>query len=349
MALDGGEGQGEGGEGDSVLDLTAQSKNESGQTTVRQKSSLTPFFFSTTSSASGRSRCRRFHRAVPRVCKSDGRGLRIVPYCVSWCAIFAIASIMLLRKNGPKIDGQDIKQLCERFSITLPNDYSDWLLVQNGGIPEHSLFIKGQTTKVIRFFSLFPNNENDGLDCFAAAFEEDFGKLEFFPFAMNNEFWQLFIDLRQRTFGSILELKNYPLDYGADRPTWVEVDISFHEFVKNLNEVPEPGDCVVEFAKSSDSMLDQWVASGNDILKKSRHGHSLAEEAAKNGNLKLLREWTKMELPLGVCLHLAALNENVEILKYLLSIGADVEVRDEFGRLPHEVSTKAYINDLFHV
>jgi ankyrin repeat protein len=103
----------------------------------------------------------------------------------------------------------------------------------------------------------------------------------------------------------------------------------------------------VSFTATEQATIDEFVReNGNDVTKADFRGDTLLHEAAANRNVTVVKYLVSIGADVnvrnsngGTPLHRAAWNDsNVEVLRYLVSQGADINIRNRDGRTPLDIA-----------
>lgn len=245
------------------------------------------------------------------------------------------------------IDTTAIVQLENHLSATVPSDYRQWIVDNNGEIPQNEYWYlcpPDRKLKLVKFIPLL-GREDSGVLQYLFDLKELTGEHALLPFAMDNEFRLLAISLRKRDYGSVVRLEDYPAERSDVVLSEQFLAASLATFWQLVEERIPVTDPIIDYVRKHRS-LTPLTEAGEDLLRKSMHGHTLGAEAAKHGNVSILEEWISMKLPLTNCLHLAVLNKKLECVRNLLAAGVDLQERDEYGLKPIDHCRSAEIRDL---
>jgi hypothetical protein len=99
---------------------------------------------------------------------------------------------------------------------------------------------------------------------------------------------------------------------------------SFEEFIDSLSYPLKGTDWIEEMGElGTEADLDEFLHAGGLIDSISRNALSILEEAAKNGNIRLVRAARRRGASFRDALHLAIENREIGIVEFLLLDGAD--------------------------
>mgnify|MGYP001580052342 CR=1 FL=1 len=228
---------------------------------------------------------------------------------------------MKILNKGKKITESDILLFETNNNIKLPNDFKKFLLKYNGGNPKPNKFLfqtkYGENREdIIEFYCLnkitddgdgdnvyipegtFVIGENSNSDLILIALnKENYGKIYFWEintgetFFVNESFDKFYSSLHEFIYRNKLDFEEY---------------CSNREFDKAI----------------------ELVKNGLDINTKNEYGHSLIQIATKKGSLELV----KLLIDKGANKNglLAISITNIDILKFLLNLGIDINEISEF-------------------
>jgi hypothetical protein len=116
---------------------------------------------------------------------------------------------LIIEKPNPSLCMAEINNFEKKFKIKLPNDYNNFLLENNGGVPEDGMFFPYEDDKVGSFSILiFSNLQNlkRGLLEYIEKPEADYFNIvknEVISFCMTNKNFPLYIGYGKKNKGKI--------------------------------------------------------------------------------------------------------------------------------------------------
>lgn len=244
------------------------------------------------------------------------------------------------RTPGFPAEEKDISNLETRLGYVFPPDYRAFLLRVNGGYqPNLEVFDigNGEGTMLKDLYSL----GGEGIHDLAR-------HIEF----LADDFPSGVIPVGQDGFGNDICLGISNDNYGevyfhyhdrgkADPDDEFEpayfVAHSFQEFLKSLRM--DPGkishDEIELMGKNGGrAELINFISKGNSLEKPNKYKRTVAQEAARHGNLKLLQVCREHGAALNGALRIAAMNGHLAVVAYLCEQGVDINERDNEGKTP---------------
>ncbi|MGJ8638806.1 MAG: SMI1/KNR4 family protein [Opitutaceae bacterium] len=209
-----------------------------------------------------------------------------------------------------------------KMQILLPSDYRSFLLKHDGGtLIENSVRIESEEWFELRTLYGLQGDENvlfsdleSMQDCYENSVPDDLLVIA------NDWGGNQFVMLRQ----------NPHTIYWWDHESGEKQKIAsnFSDLLSRIVPTPsEPLTNVEELAKNgkTEKDLDRYLRA-NDITP------AICQEAARSGNIELLRVICARKLPLGDALKFASMNGNFEAFDYLLSTGISINSLLSDGR-----------------
>jgi hypothetical protein len=133
--------------------------------------------------------------------------------------------------SGKKINLSDIKDFQNKFKLNLPNEYIDFLLKYNGGIPNSVYFLEDDSDVVINFFLSLGREEFN--------IEEYYIDMVIEQKNIPNDI----LPIAEDAFGNIICISCRETDYGKiyfwdheDGESLIEISKNISFLLNNLNE-----------------------------------------------------------------------------------------------------------------
>ena len=247
---------------------------------------------------------------------------------------------LTFRSPGNPLREADVLELESRLGFPLPSDYRQFLQEINGGEqPDREVFTidNGQRAFLKELYSLksgrmFELEEqiNDrhaagilpkhiipiGLDCFGN---------------------DVCLDIGIENFGEVCFHYHDRGKAEADdefEPTYL-VARNFTNFLVSLKFDPgKTSNDEIELMGQTGKRADliNFISRGNSIEKINKYSRTIAQEAARHGNLTLLQVCREHSASLRRTIHLAAMNGHSDVVDYVLGQGIDINERDKDGK-----------------
>ena len=229
---------------------------------------------------------------------------------------------LVLKESFGKLREDDIKKLEAGIKHKLPLDYISFLLKNNGGRPNKDRFQTkhGEYTSDIQFFYGITDRDIYDLNSRYNALQDRLPK-QFLAIANNSSGDKILLNLKDERI--------FFFDHNTEEITLVSD--SFLEFLSSLYKV-----------EVEESELDKAVSLQNldyfrELIKNGKKPDDIVNEfnqpmtivAALWNKLKLLKFFVENKADFRGALFSAAGNGHLQIVKYLLSVGANVNERDE--------------------
>lgn len=231
---------------------------------------------------------------------------------------------------GPVLTEAEVCAFEKEIETSLPKDYREFLLKTNGGFPglRCAYHFDGHELRIRQFLSLTPSQIDD-LRGDYSSIRHDISD-DLLPFA--NDITGDFLCLSLAS-GEVYRTDAY--SSGEGNQGLHRLADSFTEFCSQLIELPERGDLFTRIAEQGNaSDVADLVERKWSLLEKSINGHSLLEEAAKNGNVEVVVACLERGCDLGESLHLAIRNRAGEVARILVAHGASLDALDHDGKKP---------------
>ncbi len=224
---------------------------------------------------------------------------------------------------------EDVADFERRNNLVLPASYKSFIVKNNGGSPSPSLFvdrIRGFTANIALFFPINSGAIEREIADFPFCVEE--GLL---PIALDGGGDYFFLELRT---GAVYYW-NHELHpqhrFSIENLDWVAENMS--RLVSQLegDEREEPGE-IERIGESGDEKALGVFLMRHGIDDVNESSRTVAMEAARYGNLTLLKGCVKRGAGTRYLIHYAARNDRIDVIEYLLSLGVEINERDERGR-----------------
>ena len=242
---------------------------------------------------------------------------------------------MKLRHSGPPLTPTLIHDFELEIDGHLPDDYQQFLLESNGGVPEPEVgFVyRGEMHRVPAFDALM-SNANEGLRQGLALLREDFNLDGYLPFACNLNGQHFCLNFRDKIGPVCLTLYTYENQVRV-AVTMLRIAPSFSEFIDRLVPIPVVYCPIEELGRSgTPEELVHYLKDGNSLDALSKNGFTILCEAIKFRNTAMLQACMEQGASLSQAVYIAVQNGRVDILPMLVDAGADVNERDKFGDTP---------------
>ena len=212
-----------------------------------------------------------------------------------------------------------------RFGIALPDDYRQFLLTHNDGIPEPCVFADTAGPNEVRAFLGLHSGQHyrfvDTLETYHNRIPNDL-----IPIAVDYFGNLLCVGVKGKHIGIIffwhheLEGTSHALTKIAD---------SFSEFADSLYEMEDPDETVIDKILSNNDIkkLEILVNIGLDLEKQAENGLTLIEIAAKKNKIDIIKYLISKGASINNCLGIARKNvkffpEFRELVEYLESLSS---------------------------
>jgi|GEM_PF-758321 len=251
-------------------------------------------------------------------------------------------SSIQFRTPGSPIKSGDVTEFEQRFGISLPEDYRQFLLLTNGGYqptPETFKIEEEGETFLKELFSL--NGKT-------------FTSLEKQTVQMKSDLPAGVIPIGMDGLGNTICLQVSGKDRGqicfwnheqeipspGESARLLFVARSFQQFLDSLYPDPykpklDEIEWIGKLGKTRD-LLD-FLAKGNDIEATNKYGRTILKEATRYGNIELIELAIAHGAITTGAIHLAAMNRQMNAIDFLLNHGADINERNAEGKTPLSV------------
>lgn len=255
-------------------------------------------------------------------------------------------------KTGIPLNENDILGFEEVLGCSLPDDYRVFLLSVNGGEqpkPETFFIETGEGTTLKSLYSL---KEGPSL-----LLEYQIGSFEgtlsdsLLPIGLDICGNHILMNLKGADRGQIYFHYHDRGRINPDddfEPVYF-VARSFNDFLSSLKPNPRKTekDEIETLGESGNrSDLLEFLSNGNDIEKTNKYGRTLLQEAARYGNLKMLRACHEHDAKLNGAIHFAVMNRHLPVIDYLLSQGVNINELDKNGDKPLSYARKEFADEL---
>jgi hypothetical protein len=243
-----------------------------------------------------------------------------------------------LEMSGLPLTLDEICAFEKEIGGRIPEDYKQFLLVQNGGTCEPLLGFPwaGNIDEIAAFYRLLP--EDSGVRSSLRELRSLNSEVArvFLPIAHTLSQYEICVAYQGSDCGGAFiteyecNRRGIPIDVRM-----VRVADSFTEFLDSLVEIPDPYCRIVDLGKRGTADdLAQFLAEGNLIDAVSKYGDTLLCEAIKLNNLPMVRACIERGANLRGTIASAVGNIRIEAIEMLVKAGANVNERDKFGVTP---------------
>lgn len=243
---------------------------------------------------------------------------------------------------GPTLDLRDVDAFERRWELKLPGSYKAFLLQSNGGVPLRPLFERESLDCFVQFFFYIDPTERKGIDEELRTSEWRRGCI---PIALEGSGKIIFLSECQEVCLADVPPLNAGDAQGSTflAGTWVE----FLACCINNEEVKVVDEDVFSqiIRDSRIDVLDDLIRGGFDLESRSASGETLAQLAAMRSNTVVLDALIQRGASLRGALHCAAIIGRIPMIGWLVKHGADLDERDQEGRLPEDVAMLGFVAD----
>lgn len=229
-----------------------------------------------------------------------------------------------IKDGSGKISSKDIAELQESLGISFSEEYTDFLLKNNGGFPTPNIF----KTKDGAY-------ETD-LKVFYGVTDKKAFDLE----SVNNIFKDRipagFISIGGDSIGNqlIMDGKDSLFLFDHETDEYFAVEDGILKFLSSLYSIEEEEATELEIAVQRQDLayFKMRLNEGYKIDQiQNEFGRTVTQLAASQNKFKLLKFCVQNEGGLGGTVQLAASNNHVGVLEYVVSLGADINEVDELN------------------
>jgi len=227
----------------------------------------------------------------------------------------------------------DIRRFERAHDVMLPLTYREFMKQQGGGVPEPCWFIDPGRNVQLFFALVFPlDSERMAAQQFVFPPPSQCGFVTIGTNAGGNYF------LLHVATGEVYYWNHEQDDLPPVRNELLRVGSSIDDVIGQLTYWPGEGPATIseiECVGSEGDVADvEQLARRDGIDALNEDGLRVAEIAARDGNLPVLKRCIELGSGIRHLLHFAASGEDVEIVEYLLQQGAGINDRDKQGRTP---------------
>lgn len=231
------------------------------------------------------------------------------------------------------VRGDEVMQFEAFIGYSLPSDYRDFIVECNGGIPACQFFPDAENPIAVVDL-LFPINTDLILE-----------EIEAFPFCLEKNLLPIGSGGGDYLFLGLLDGCVYHWDHeecltvDVSREELTFLSASFREFFSGLNCDTDDGRSEIGeiemIAKSGDLRRLEEFLDRNHIDSRNRAGRTVAAEAARYGNLDVLKKCIELGADRRGLLHRAVIGSGREdVVEYLLNLGLGINDLNEKGKRP---------------
>ena len=236
--------------------------------------------------------------------------------------------------SGPQLASRDIQAFEKRWDLNLPDEYKDWLLACNGGVPEHPVIhTMADDVFVSSFFHLDPSGCN-GIDSELRRLGCPKGQV---PVALEGGGGILLIS----TDSGKLLMESSDSERMPVAGSWTEFLDLFPVSEMKICADAELLDQIVRDADAA--ALDRHLKAGGDIDQRHSSGETLLQLAVLKRRTDSLELLLSRGASLDGALHKAARMGMIPMIEWLLARGASLNERNEQGLLPEEVASMPFV------
>jgi hypothetical protein len=242
---------------------------------------------------------------------------------------------------GPKLSLEQISAFEKEIGLSLPEEYKQFLLAQNGGIcePKFGLPFAGTMHDVPAFLILYPDDPDIGIRQ-ALRSCRHFKPKKFrgyVPIAETLSGCEICIACEGKHAGAIfITAYKYRVCENWDR---IPIDVSmvrltrtFAELFDYMVKLPNPYCRIEDLGKNgTPDDLKHYLAEGNSINAKGKNDLSILCEAIKFRNYNMIQACIESGASFSQSLQIAVGNNCIPAIKMLVKAGVDLNERDEYG------------------
>jgi len=252
----------------------------------------------------------------------------------------------ILKNPGPSISEDDLQQFEKLVGSELPLDYRQMLLDQNGGEPENGIFQidDGDQTNLKRLYSL-RTGKHDSLEVQLLRMQ---GILSPDAIAIGVDAFgnKVCLYVKGERRGQV-----WFWDHEEEEDTTPTVLLFVHrtykEFIESLKAEPPDELDEIELLGKTGTIREllNFLSRGNHIERQNHYRRTTIQEAARYGNIDLVRACIEHGARIDGVIHLAAMNRKLDIIDYLLSQGVSINERNKVGETPLSVMWDKFFAD----
>jgi hypothetical protein len=239
-----------------------------------------------------------------------------------------------LREPGPVLTDADISAFEEEIGGRLPTDYKCFLREHNGGLahPPVGFYWNGKLNKLPAFWRLLPTDESGLRRVIRNLRELDSDGFLSITGTHNNE--DICLDFLN-CIGSV-SIATYTYQNDVEVAVkFVPYCESFGAFLNGLVEMPEPYCPIEDLGQNgTNEDLEVFLTEGHSLSELSKNDLPILLEAIRHQNVPLAEACIERGASLSKALHFAVGNGLPDLVKRLVSAGADINEKDEWGWRP---------------
>jgi hypothetical protein len=236
--------------------------------------------------------------------------------------------------GGRPLDTLEISALELSLGAKLPLDYRNFLSTQNGGRPIPSMLeLEGLQVRVRELFAANSGDSRDLLRRHESL--RDVLPSGVLPIGLDTGDNYFCIALVPGQSGAVY-WKDHESLLSESEEGLTKVADSFSQFIdllhlkSELTVAIDPIESLGRFGTRQ--ALRDYLVGGKSVNSVSEGGRTIAQEAARFGNVALLKACHEFGANLRGCAHLGALNGHFDIVRYLIEeANVDLEERNESG------------------
>lgn len=238
-----------------------------------------------------------------------------------------------LRNQGPKLYSFDFHALELEMKARLPEDYCEFLLTNNGGIPDPRVGFswKDGVRGVGAFFRLLPTPDH-GLRQALRAMRE--ANIEGFLPIAGSRADDICLSFHDNSGTVTVTEYIYREDFVVGTKMHPLAN-SFSEFLNTLVEIDVPY-CRIEDLgqRGTPDDLMKYLTEGNSLDAQGKNNRTILCEAILFTNLPVVEACLERKANLSKAVVNAVRSRRPELIRRVVNAGADVNERDEYGRTP---------------
>lgn len=236
-------------------------------------------------------------------------------------------------KRGITASEVEIESFEKRHGIRLPPTYSEFMRKRGGGTPEPNCVLDPSRGLCLFVASIFPLSDSRMAEQrFPLPAPAETGFLAVGASGGGDHY---LIDT-QRGEVYYWDHERNDVNFDAQGLTWLARSVAnlVDALVYAPGEGPEELDELETVGRDGRREdVDRFVKT-SDIQQRNAAGRTLAQEAARYGNLAVIQRCRELGAPMANLLHFAAAGSNTELVRYLLDSGEGVNEVNDLGQTP---------------